>query len=370
LQRELTIGSLDDPETALTAVGGLLIDEAGNIFVSQPQERCIKVFSATGKFLREMGRGGEGPGEFVAVGEMGWLADTLYATDARAPRVSFFRRDGAVLRSVRVNWSPPDGPFTSMTIRRALPDRTFLAQPGFYSRSVRDGEVTAVPLLRIDSLGRILSKVAEKPVGNAQLAFRKSNAEYYGRQPFVDAPLMALSPQGDHSILLYREAAQGPEAGMMRIEKVGADGDTLFVHQLPYDPIPVSAEFRDSVLGMRAEMLSHTNFFASVRQAREALEEAAFLPAFHPPAEGLVATSGGEIWIRREAVGDPETRWDVLDSDGIPLATLHLPRSVLVNESRDGLVWGIEWDEWDVPYVFRDRIVTGPTSEEAGAGGA
>ena len=42
------------------------------------QDAAIVVLDAEGGFVRTIGRKGEGPGEFVVIGDMGFVGDTLW----------------------------------------------------------------------------------------------------------------------------------------------------------------------------------------------------------------------------------------------------------------------------------------------------
>ena len=70
LELTVTIGSVFDAETGLTAVGGVIV-EGDRLFVAQPYEQRLRVFSLTGDFLGFIGRDGEGPGEFRSVDGIG-----------------------------------------------------------------------------------------------------------------------------------------------------------------------------------------------------------------------------------------------------------------------------------------------------------
>ena len=117
LERELTIGSVDDSEQALTVVGAVTVDGDGNMYVSQPNDHWVRVFSPDGAFLFDIGRGGQGPGEFQRMWRIGWLGDTLWVAEGRAPKVNFYEKDGTFLHSVRLSREPIDGKFRPGTGR-------------------------------------------------------------------------------------------------------------------------------------------------------------------------------------------------------------------------------------------------------------
>jgi len=354
LEPELRIGSLDDPEQALTSVLALTLGPEGEIYVSQPQEQCIKVFSSSGQFLRTIGRKGEGPGEFIALGDMGWLADTLYVSDYLNQRVSFFGPDGSYLRSMSNAWPMIEEVFSPVLISRLLDDGTALVVAGFASRAIADGTVTAHPVFRMDTTGHVLRKVAEVSVQNSQIAVQVGGGTLYTDQPFGDAPLLGISPSGDFVVILDRRAARSRDDATMHFIKITSNGDTVLTRDIRYDPVPFLTELIDSVLDSRAA--DRAGMFGSAQEARKALDQRMFRPAFFPPASNLVVADEGWIFVRREALPGPEVLWDALSPEGVHLGSVSLPSSAQVFRATDTQVWTTERDEFDVTYVARYHI--------------
>ena len=96
---------LHGPDDELGWVSGVAVDAARHIYVADPASTRIRVYSADGTFIRDIGRKGQGPGEFSALhGEQGGRAvngiaisnDTLFAIDAR---LMAFDTSGALLYS-------------------------------------------------------------------------------------------------------------------------------------------------------------------------------------------------------------------------------------------------------------------------------
>ena len=65
-------GGEDDEEIFFGTIAGFLHDEAGNIYLLDGQLSEIQVFAPGGKWLRTIGRRGEGPGEFQNASGMYW----------------------------------------------------------------------------------------------------------------------------------------------------------------------------------------------------------------------------------------------------------------------------------------------------------
>jgi hypothetical protein len=75
----------------------LTLTADGTLLVSESNDAHVKVFDAQGRYLRRIGRNGEGPGEF-RVGFLAARADTLLVQDPQTGRASTFRiSDGAYL---------------------------------------------------------------------------------------------------------------------------------------------------------------------------------------------------------------------------------------------------------------------------------
>jgi hypothetical protein len=48
-------------------IGEFVVDDAGNFYISDRKEDHIKVFDGAGRYLRTIGRHGQGPGEFEGI---------------------------------------------------------------------------------------------------------------------------------------------------------------------------------------------------------------------------------------------------------------------------------------------------------------
>jgi tripartite motif-containing protein 71 len=102
-------GSLGSGEGFLRRPGGLALDSAGNVYVADTYNYRIQVFTSDGRFLRSWGSKGKGEGEFLhpkfpggdGPGPMGIVVDhqdRVYVTDPWNFRVQVFTSSGAFLR--------------------------------------------------------------------------------------------------------------------------------------------------------------------------------------------------------------------------------------------------------------------------------
>ena len=71
-------GDTDDEDEFFGVISTIMTDDAGQVYLLDTQLSTVKIFSPNGEFVREIGREGEGPGEF------------------RTPTAMFFTKEGHV----------------------------------------------------------------------------------------------------------------------------------------------------------------------------------------------------------------------------------------------------------------------------------
>ncbi len=94
----ITIAPAEGSPGELSDVSGITTDPAGNVYVLQTRPTVIKVFGPDGAWLRDIGREGDGPGEFRD-GMLGLIGDTLLIQDPNNTRLTTFLTDGTFLAS-------------------------------------------------------------------------------------------------------------------------------------------------------------------------------------------------------------------------------------------------------------------------------
>ena len=100
LKEDLSIGGKDaQSDYALGDIRDVVVDDAGIIYVLDSKNFHIKVFDSSGKFLRTIGRKGQGPGEFEVPLMMSLIKTKReLAVHQVTRRMSFFKTDGTFIR--------------------------------------------------------------------------------------------------------------------------------------------------------------------------------------------------------------------------------------------------------------------------------
>jgi len=92
-------GSEAQGDYAFDKVGTFIVDDAGMIYVLDTKSAHIKVFDTSGKYLRTIGRKGQGPGELERPMTLSINRTTgELAVHQGSRRMSFFKTDGTFLR--------------------------------------------------------------------------------------------------------------------------------------------------------------------------------------------------------------------------------------------------------------------------------
>ncbi|MEX2284356.1 MAG: 6-bladed beta-propeller, partial [Gemmatimonadota bacterium] len=96
LVQELKIGQLEGAEQyTFGSVDGIAVGLDGAMFVYDGKVPIIRMYDATGKFVRNVGRAGEGPGEYRDVLGIETMADGRIAIwDPRNNRITLFDGKG------------------------------------------------------------------------------------------------------------------------------------------------------------------------------------------------------------------------------------------------------------------------------------
>ena len=102
LEKEITIGERDkDEESLFISITSIGIDDEENIYVLDRKACQIKVFDKNGKFLRNIGRKGQGPGEMLFPSVMEMVSGKeIMICDISNNRVSFFSLKGELVKEV------------------------------------------------------------------------------------------------------------------------------------------------------------------------------------------------------------------------------------------------------------------------------
>jgi hypothetical protein len=101
-----TIGDVDsdDENLSFDSPADLAVDAAGNVYIADSRNHRIQVFDPEGRYLRTIGRKGQGPGEFMSAGSIDFYSDgRLHVLDNSQRRIQVFTPKGEVLKTIPIS---------------------------------------------------------------------------------------------------------------------------------------------------------------------------------------------------------------------------------------------------------------------------
>ena len=360
LIEEMRIGALGGrDEYAFSDINSIAVSRSGEIHVDDSHPPSLRKFGPDGRFVRWIGREGEGPGEFGSIAGVSALPDGRLALwDRNARRITVYRSDGEHDEDIRIEGVNPPYPYA---------DRSFRADvEGNYHLRILAGPMSFGPDMaglrygyaRISPDGTVLDTLAvpEASAGGGRSIVIHTRAG--DRGPFPERTLDALSPFG-HLVTgfngTYAFSILDP-AGAIEVEPEG------------FRPVEVKA-------GERAEWRARV-----AHAERRSGEAHAEVPRWKPAYRDLWVDSDGRIWVHRYAEAfqrdepipelwpevldgtEPPITWeepmlyDVFGADGRLLGCVRVPPDSEVMASRGSLAWGISRGELDEEYVVRWRV--------------
>jgi hypothetical protein len=360
LQQDVRIGSLNDPNAGFSNIGAVQVASDGRLFVLELQERQVRVFSPQGRFLRSIGRSGQGPGEFERPVAFGLVGDTVWVRDVGARRVTLFSTEGALITTVSGSGLPVQVPQDASLAVTVVPDA--LQPGGTLSSTVlasSRGPATAaidsirVPVVRFDLRGEVIDTTGWQHIqmGSGSGIVRVGGSVLIVPDALNQRPLLANA--GPMTFVVERASATRANTGEFTVRRTDSRGALSREARFRYTPRAVSQSFRDSII---AERLSTLPPSANRAVLEPALRAALPSAAFHPPIVDVVGGLDGSVMLRREGTIDGVARWLVLSAQGTARGVVQLNSRSKVMWLNGDLLWAVELDDFEVPWLVRYRV--------------
>lgn len=347
LTEELRIGALDDPEYALSRIPRVALGPDEAVYIAQPHS--IRVFDREGQYLRELGREGQGPGEFQSLTRLGWQGDSLWVVDYMQSRVTWYHRGMELAGVDRIEPIQLPEPFYSATPRWVFSDGSYAMEPLITGFVLGTPAADRIPIARA-SEGAPQRVILRYRGGlNVPMGFGGMMGNEWIAHIFRDTNLFVYHPDGASILLVDRSFAATDTLASFRVSVIGVLGDTIRTKDIPYHPIRLDPQVANDMVEAMVDHLP-PELAADVRTELGS-------PAFYPPVSMIAVGNDGRIWLRRELVGDRETyEWLVLDAGLVPVGTISLPKAVRIYAADEHTVWGAMEGELGVPYLVKYRI--------------
>ena len=356
---EVRIGTIaGEPEYQfgqIVPLASIDVDDGGNIYVMDLQAQNVRVFDASGQYVRTLGGPGSGPGEFSA--QAGFVftgpQGQVIVPDLGNQRVSLFSPTGE-----------PAGSFP-IQIQAGVPFRWNVDAEGRIMAQLRGLNVQGIaalaegdPIVVYDTTGVVVDTVALLPQGQMLAG---ATQEQFSMVLFAPEPIWAL---GEGGFIYYALNDQ------YRILVNDAEGNLTRVITREVEKKPVEESDRNAMLRLLREQMEGLG--APPAQVEAILQGIGFAD-FYPVFSQIIVGPGQTLWVQRirsardmaagaeekvefdpQNIGSPE--WEVFDIEGRYLGVVTLPdRFAPVHVEGDD-IYGVWADELDVQYVMRLRV--------------
>ena len=275
----------------------------------------------------QVGRKGEGPGEFTWIDQLGWGGDTLYVTDLMLSRVQYFDRDGQLLGGERL----PRGAGWRLT-----PDGRFVATGSKPLGATGWSVLEAVPDSVVPTVDTLFHfPEPEVPIVEIQMG----DASMATQDPF--APTARTAASADLSWYCGSEPLTGDE---VRIRCIDSRGNLIRDTVLVLAPVALS----DEVWNLTIE-----RFARGSANVRAAVETRFTRPDVLPRVTAMGVDVDGSLWLLRSHTSDPAQRWLRLDANGAVRDTLVLSSGYNIIRLSGDTMWRRVSDEDGMQRVER-----------------
>jgi hypothetical protein len=344
---EGTPGELIDPSD-------LALAEDGTLYVVDDKPMGIKVFGPDGRYLRSIGRAGDGPGEF-RYAYLALKADTLVVHDPRLGRSStFVASTGAFLnvKSTAGMYFAPIGLDGEGRVVVPQMVRAPINQPmviGYVRFALNGSGVDTVVIPQRPTTADPKRWIVPNPHGPGAIMDHQV--------PLRPRDLVAVDRTGGFVTGWSGEY-------FLRTTRNGTDTGAIFGRS--FKPEAVTATEKQQLIDAAIQ-----STIAGIGEIPEATLRQAFtadaIPDQRPAFEGLWTDPAGRRWVR---LSEPDTtlvRFDLFDARGRWVDQLTVPRNKWTPQPWQPVAWSadrvaiVRPDEREKPMIAVYRITNGST---------
>lgn len=294
LEEDLAIGGEPEKEDYYFPKGtsGLAVDEEGNIFISDWTNTRVQMYDQTGKFIRTIGRKGQGPGEFRDPGRLQFDGSGRFCVfDMRA--IQIFDKMGRFVEKIPT---------------MAVNDPFLLSSGAVYWREYTGRKPGAF-------MESILKKEPEESAARVIARFRgefRENQTYFVHHLYTSR--VSLTPI-DESSFAYGFSAD------YRLFIADASGQTVLIVERDEAPAKITAAEKDWIRKQDSFLAYGSGPVSDPRKEM-------IFPDHRPYFQKLLADDQGRVYVMKlkpALESDSSARADVFSRAGICLYRLTIP---------------------------------------------
>lgn len=342
---ELTIDDETLPEdNYLESPRDLAFDASGSIYVCDYKSHNIKVFDSSGKFMKALGREGQGPGEFQGPYQISVAKDRIAVWELRNRRISVLNLQGEHLKSIQIQVGEgrpdkirplPNGDFVFGTEKMHYRD---LDKPQEYTIEIYSPELEHKKTLFFQEIWE--NRYIQVP--------NFTNVP----QPFAALVYWDVSPDGK-IIIGFSEN--------YTIEIYDSEKGKLSSFSHSYEPVIVTEQ--DKKIWFNGMTSTAPGGIGTTKGAPDYIVKNTKFPKYKPPYQHIMTDGYGNLLVF--PYGKNSTRnvksFDAFNPQGKFISNVQIEGDVSFPyyswvKTRGNYIWFIEQDEEDLPKIVKYRI--------------
>jgi sugar lactone lactonase YvrE len=339
LTETLRIGTMEEGPASFGGwIKGIDADGQGRVWVLDRETQEIRVFSADGAHLMNVGRKGSGPGEFRDAEGIAFAKDgRLWVRDAANARLSAFASDGSFedSRATTFCWSQGLWDPVMANAERIL-DRDCYVRDGQASGYYVVGYKT--DLSGVDTIADLASCGDEGIADAAMWVTKEGTSTRYRGIPWAPEAHTAVGAAGETWCV--------PNSSRFEILRLVPGATDTARLRITIPDVPVTQAERDSAI-------------AEIEKQGPTGLDFSRIPTMKPAIDRINVDDEGRLWVRHTA-SDGAANFAVFSPAGALLATARLPGYQLGNHVpfvvRGDAIYTATVDHEDVPLVVRITI--------------
>lgn len=317
------------------------IHDAGGLVLADPRGLKLLLIDPGGA-SREVGRAGEGPGEFRNIRNTGPIeGGGFWVSDSRLLRFQVFDARGRFQRTYPYNQRlslPPTAQFIQWPIALLSPSRVMMraafnaGDGGVLTRGRQAGD-DALVVMDVD--GGSPSAVVWRTEGER---CKPTTGDRTVPLPFCISSLLDASPMGSTAVVVTDMSGQAIAGEVaVTVTRLSVHGETATVRIPTGDRRRVTEVERDSVRARAARQ------FQLVPAKRHLFDELLGAVTFHPSVDRLLVADDEVAWVGLPKDGG--RTWVLVGSDGGIIGHLSLPLTEQPIAAKGASFWTARPDE-------------------------
>ncbi len=354
-EREQTFSSTD--EVIIGDIATFTVDDSNHVYIADGDKTTIHVFNPDGSYLKNLGRRGNGPGEFAELNRyttMTFHSNRLFVTDFYAdvpkgvqiflPEELSFSHTIKLVAENRNDYAKLQGYLPKRFF--PLNDGTFLVSYRHSDEYEEKDKTSFVYYVIQDDKGHIVSGPVLKQKGLTYLVHEHPGGYMHLMHsfPFHGKSLLAVS--GDDQLFTAW-------TGDFKIDVYNSEGQQVRTIQHPFDNIVFD---KDQVIKRYEE----TNYMWRLGDgvALKMIREANNLPERWPALETIFFDDEDRLWAATIVEDFDIYEWWVLEKTGEVIKKFEWPRDEPIEAANNDFMYTRETDEeTGVQEIVRYRIL-------------